>query len=236
MRLFQLKSGYRYTSDTIFLWNFICENWLNSRATNSLKILDVGAGCGILGLMLKRDFPNLDLSLLEIQEQNLEILRKNCEQNSLQPQILHENFANFKSEQRFDLIVSNPPFYREKILTSQNSHIALSKSATSLSLSDFVRVSNTHLKPKGALIFCYEAGKISQICEILQSYKLNLTKLAFIYPNENKPAKLALFLAQKSSRSLCEICAPIYTFLNGEKSKITAKIYEKAGLESVDIE
>ena len=208
MKLFQLKNGYRYTSDTIFLWNYICEYYFSTRKNTRAKVLDVGAGCGILGLLIKRDFPSVDLSLLEIQEQNLQILNKNCEENSLQAQILRADFAN----------------------------LALSKSATSLSLEDFVRASNSHLKPNGTLMFCYEAEKLAKICEILQKYGLNLTNLGFVYPNEKKNAKLALFKAQKNSRSPCEIIAPIYTFINEQTSEIAERIYKKADLESIDFE
>ena len=62
MILAQLKSGYRYNSDTLVLYDFISSSLKNF----SGRILDVGAGCGILGLLLKRDFKNSSLSLLDI--------------------------------------------------------------------------------------------------------------------------------------------------------------------------
>ena len=62
MILAQLKSGYRYNSDTLVLYDFISSSLKNF----SGRILDVGAGCGILGLLLKRDFKNSSLSFLDI--------------------------------------------------------------------------------------------------------------------------------------------------------------------------
>ncbi|WP_297997135.1 methyltransferase, partial [uncultured Campylobacter sp.] len=174
-------------------WFAVCDerslkSALNLRAIYG-DVLDVGAGCGILGFLLKRDFKSINLSLLEIQERNLEILRLNSLQNDLPAEILHADFAEFKSEKRFDFIVSNPPFYRERISLSKEPHMALSKSAASLSLRDFVRSANAHLKPGGTLIFCYEAGKLAKICELLGEFRLNLTRLGFVYPDISKPAK-----------------------------------------------
>ena len=208
---------------------------LNPRAIYG-DVLDVGAGCGILGLLLKRDFESINLSLLEIQERNLEILRLNSLQNDLPAEILHADFAEFKSEKRFDFIVSNPPFYRERISLSKEPHMALSKSAASLSLRDFVRSANAHLKPGGTLIFCYEAGKLAKICELLGEFRLNLTRLGFVYPDISKPAKLALLQARKNSRSPCEITIPIYASAHGKRTAQAHAIYKSANLTSVDYE
>lgn len=208
---------------------------LNPRAIYG-DVLDVGAGCGILGLLLKRDFESINLSLLEIQERNLEILRLNSLQNDLSAEILHADFAEFKSEKRFDFIVSNPPFYRERISLSKEPHMALSKSAASLSLRDFVRSANAHLKPGGTLIFCYEAGKLSKICELFGEFRLNLTRLGFVYPDISKPAKLALLQARKNSRSPCEIVLPIYASAHGRRTAQAHAIYKSADLTSVDYE
>ena len=221
-------------------WFAVCDERslkgaLNPRAIYG-DVLDVGAGCGILGLLLKRDFKSINLSLLEIQERNLEILRLNSLQNDLPAEILHADFAEFKSKKRFDFIVSNPPFYRERISLSKEPHMALSKSAASLSLRDFVRSANAHLKPGGTLIFCYEAGKLAKICELLGEFRLNLTRLGFVYPDISKPAKLALLQARKNSRSPCEITIPIYASAHGRRTAQAHAIYKSADLTSVDYE
>jgi len=215
--------------------NFACRAAFNPRAIYG-DVLDVGAGCGILGFLLKRDFKSINLSLLEIQERNLEILKLNSSQNDLPAEILHANFAEFKSEKRFDFIVSNPPFYRERISLSKEPHMALSKSAASLSLQCFIRSANSHLKPNGTLIFCYDAGKIAKICEILEGSKLNLTRLGFVYPSCDKAAKLALIEARKGSRAQCEIIPPLYAGAHGERTKEAEAIYKSADLASVDYE
>ena len=157
-------------------------------------------------------------------------------QNDLPAEILHADFAEFKSKKRFDFIVSNPPFYRERISLSKEPHMAFSKSAASLSLRDFVRSANAHLKPGGTLIFCYEAGKLAKICELLGEFRLNLTRLGFVYPDISKPAKLALLQARKNSRSPCEITIPIYASAHGRRTAQAHAIYKSADLTSVDYE
>ena len=61
MLLYQPDEGYCYNSDSIFLYGFI------SRFEPKGKTLDVGAGCGIVGLLVARDFPAVTLEAVEKQ-------------------------------------------------------------------------------------------------------------------------------------------------------------------------
>ena len=61
MLLYQPESGYCYNSDSIFLYDFI-----NSFKPKG-KILDVGAGCGIIGLLVARDNKKVALDAVEKQ-------------------------------------------------------------------------------------------------------------------------------------------------------------------------
>jgi len=79
MILAQLENGYRYNSDTLVLYDFIC----SGLGEISGRVLDVGAGCGILGLLLKRDFKKIDLSMLDLLELNSEISSFNAKSNCL---------------------------------------------------------------------------------------------------------------------------------------------------------
>lgn len=105
MNLYQYDEGYRYNSDSLLLYDFISK--LNPKG----KLLDVGSGCGILGLLLKRDFPSLELTQIDIQEQNIVLTKKNALENSLDSKVLQGDFLHVDFEDRFDVIVSNPPFY-----------------------------------------------------------------------------------------------------------------------------
>lgn len=88
MKIFQLKDGYRYNSDSLFLWDFARKN-CSFKASQSL--LDVGCGCGILGLLLARDF-NCALSCIDIQPQNCELAQINAGANDIKASIICADF------------------------------------------------------------------------------------------------------------------------------------------------
>jgi len=230
MRIYQLKNGYRYNSDTLFLWNFI------SNFNPKGNLLDVGCGCGILGLLFKRDFPNLSVTMLDFQEINCEISAKNCSQNAQDCDIICSDFLEFGSNLRFDFIVSNPPFYHDGVQKSENRHINLSRYAENLKFRDFVNHANSIIMPKGNLAFCYESAEISEVLSVLKEFKFGVKFIQFVRSKAQKNAKLMLVFAQKNSKSKCEILPDIVAYEGENYSQNAREIFKKADLESVDYE
>lgn len=220
LELYQLQNGYRYNSDTLFLYDFI-----GSKPKG--QILDVGCGCGILGLLVARD-NEIKLTGIDIDPLNVQISRHNASVNGIAGEFIAEDFSKFKSDIKFDFIISNPPFYHTDVTKSQNKHIANSRYSDSLSLEEFLASCNRNIKPKGVLYFCYDAKQIGDIIPLLSKFKLNLTKLKFIYSKNNQNAKLVLIEAKKSSRSMCEVVLPLVVFDKDELSVDAREIFNKA--------
>ena len=217
MIITQPKNGYRYNSDTMFLYDFIREGGVRG------EVLEVGCGSGVLGLLLKRDFPKIWLSLLDILEANVNLAAENASENRLEAEFITADFAKFKSEKRYDLIVSNPPFYHDGVKKSENEHLRTARYSENLPLRELVGSANSLLKPRGVFSFCYDAKRIS-----------TLTRLCFVHPKAGGAANLALIEAKKSSKSLTQILPPIFVFVGGVYSKKAAEIFATANTQSKD--
>ncbi|WP_298035849.1 methyltransferase [uncultured Campylobacter sp.] len=230
MILAQLSSGYRYNSDTLVLYDFIRSNLQNF----SGRVLDVGAGCGILGLLLKRDYKNASLNSLDILQINGEISKFNAYQNGLEMEFINADFANFKDGEKFDLIVSNPPFYHDGAKQSEDEHIRVSRYVSSLNLKDFIRGISLNLKPHKRAFFCYAPDDLGEIVSYLKEFKLNLVCLKFIHTKADKPANLALFEVRNNSNSKLKVLPPLVMSENGSHTKEALEIFKKADTNSTD--
>lgn len=230
MIISQIKDGYRYNSDTIMLYHFALKLKLRG------EILEVGAGSGVLGLLLKREFEKANVTLMDIQKENAELCKYNAVANSLNCDIIHTDFREYRSDKRFDTIISNPPFYHDGVIKSENMHLNISRYASNLSLEDLIKNSSTHLKSHGNLIFCYDAKQIMEIVQILYKFKFCMTKLKFIYPKIGKSAKVVLVEAKKSSKSLCDTESPFYLSDENGYTKEAKELFKKANLESRDFD
>jgi len=79
-----------------------------------LRVADVGTGSGCLAVALAYELPHADVFATDISEPALEIARENTARHNVTDRV---NFMNanllepfLSSTQRFDLIVSNPPY------------------------------------------------------------------------------------------------------------------------------
>jgi tRNA1(Val) A37 N6-methylase TrmN6 len=230
MILYQYAKGYRYTSDTMFLYHF-------ARLFRPIgSVLDVGCGCGILGLLLKRDFPSIKLSALDIQKEHVFLTLKNAQENRLEANIILGDFTKHNFDEKFDLVVSNPPFYHELTKKSEDERLKISRYANSLPLREFLAKSAALIKPKGFLIFCYDSKQIEDI--ILQSSiaKLKICDIGFVHPKQGRESSLILIRARKVSNSFAKIHSPIFVFDKDEYSKETKEIFKTADTKSINWE
>ncbi len=68
------------------------------------KILDLGCGYGPVGIVMKKAFPDSEVTLLDINERALVYSKKNAEQNKVEIKVI-KNW----SEEKFNTILLNPP-------------------------------------------------------------------------------------------------------------------------------
>ena len=89
--------------------------WIPKIVSSADYILDVGTGCGVIALLLAKSFPTAQVNGIDPDMHAVELARENCEAADLKNKILNqqsslEGFVQ-QADTKFDLIVSNPPFY-----------------------------------------------------------------------------------------------------------------------------
>ena len=255
MKIFQLKDGYRYNSDSLFLWDFARKN-CSFKASQSL--LDVGCGCGILGLLLARDF-NCALSCIDIQPQNCELAQINAGANDIKASIICADFfkdwesgksgiprdfnensripsKSFQRSQGFERIICNPPFY-DFGGENKNAHKNTSRNASSFDILAFASKCSKLLAPKGELVLCYDARLIDRLLQALLEAGLKPIKLAFLHSKPSKPANVVLVVAKKGAKSpLCVFGSLFACNENGAHTDFAKEVFIKADLISVDLQ
>ncbi|MFA9489390.1 MULTISPECIES: 16S rRNA (guanine(1207)-N(2))-methyltransferase RsmC [unclassified Mannheimia] len=74
------------------------------------KVLDLGCGAGVIGATLKQQFPKIKLTMSDIHAMAIESSRRTLAENQLEGEVVASDVFSHVNE-RFDLIVSNPPFH-----------------------------------------------------------------------------------------------------------------------------
>jgi len=207
MFLYQPIRGYSYNSDSIFLYNFI----RGFRPKG--KLLDIGCGVGIISLLLKRDF-DVDTYIVDKQKIMLKYAKINFDINNLEiKKSYFGDILNLDIEEKFDFIVSNPPFYNSKSVTQSNKReINIARYSHHLPLEKLIERVKKLLKPRGRFIFCYDAKQSDKILSLLIKYKINPEVLQFVHPKIDRNSKLIMVEARLNSKSMVEIRPPLIVF------------------------
>lgn len=86
------------------------ESSLPGVTKKTLKILDIGTGSGIIPLILKKHFPEAEISSVDFSEKALQTAKKNADFYQLQVHFIHADYLNFDLKDNYDVIISNPPY------------------------------------------------------------------------------------------------------------------------------
>lgn len=90
-----------------------------SKQSKDIKILDLCSGSGILGITLKCEYKNADVTAVEFSDKALYYLRKNAEYNKANIKIIGESLfdcVNSFKDNSLDLLISNPPYIKRSDL------------------------------------------------------------------------------------------------------------------------
>jgi len=226
IKLYQPKNGYCYNSDTMFLYDFI------SKFNIKGDVLEIGGGCGVLGLLVKRDF-EINLSIIEKQKVMFDFILQNLKVNNLKADVFNEDFLEFEFNEKFDFIISNPPFYNGT-LKSDNEIKQIARYEEFLPMDKFFDKVNKILKERGEFIFCYDAKRIDDIITKMPK-PLKIIDIRFFYPRSNKNATLVLIRAKRHAKSAVKIYPPLIGFEGENFSKEAKNIYKKANTESIKV-
>lgn len=227
MRLYQPESGYCYNSDSILLYDFI--NSFTPRG----KLLDVGAGSGVIGLLVARDNPKVELFGVEKQDLFIDYIQKNAVENGINYTLYHKDFLDIDESLRFDYIVSNPPFYHDGASRSEDSMLYNARYSINLPIKDFFRKTAQLLSPKGHFIFCYDAKQFALVCAALEEVRLRVVDVRFVHSKKDRNASLVMLHVRKNSKSLVNILPPLFSFDQEKISSELEMIYKKANTDSV---
>lgn len=236
MLLYQPKNGYCYNSDTHFLFNFISvclKKYKNVKG----DFLDIGSGSGILGLLLAKNYEKLSLNQCEIQESFQFFTLKNAQTNGINTVLYKGDFLEIEFGKKFDICVSNPPFYHQNVIKSDNESLKIARYNSSLPLKEFIEKNSSILKSNGKLFFCYDPKQLSDIILNLKEFNFNIEALQFVYPKLKKEASLVLVYAKKDSKSLLKILNPLIVFDEDSNfSKEVQEIYKDVSTSSIKVD
>ena len=205
----QKKRGYRFSLDAPLLAAFI-----RTRPTD--RILELGAGNGIISLLLSRKrFRRI--VCLEIQPGLADLARRNIVLNHLEERIsvVEEDLRTFHPGEKYDLVFSNPPYIKKQGgQLSPSGEKSIAKHEIKCDIFDIMRVAGKVLEKDGRVCVIYPVKRKTDFNRALEINGLGVKTLRFVHPRSGQPAHW--FLAEcRFSVSSQEIRPPLFVYDEG---------------------
>ena len=110
---------------------------LDDTTEKDVRILDIGTGSGCIAISLAKNLPQAKISAIDISEEALQIARENAFLNGVEITFLRQDIlAAEELAEKFDIIVSNPPYVRELEKEQMQRNVLEYEPATALYVKD----------------------------------------------------------------------------------------------------
>jgi ribosomal protein L11 methyltransferase (prmA) len=193
------ENGLKITQDAILLSEFI-KKYFNTKYKNKEKktILEIGAGQGIITLLLSKIEIFSKIFAVEIQKDIFEIFKKNIKINNLEEKItsINEDIKTIKGE--YDFIFSNPPY--KKINSGklpENEAEQISKYEILLTLEELFYEIKRLLKNYGEFFVIVPDDRLNDVFRYIYANNMNILSIEI---NKYKKLNLVIVHGKKGGK------------------------------------
>ena len=182
--IIQEKSAMKVGTDGVLLGS-----WSNSKKSN--EILDIGCGTGLIALMLAQRNSKASITAIEIDEIASREAKQNINNSNWNERIciINTSLQDFKTEIKFDLIVSNPPFFPA---TKFNERRDIARHTNSLSFEDLIKNAASLLAERGNLSVIIPEKSRIYFCETAARFSLFCNRICYVKGTQNSESKRVL--------------------------------------------
>lgn len=191
----QSKEVFRVGTDGVLLGAL-------ANIENAFNILEVGTGTGLISLMLAQRNHEAQFLGIDINKDAAELTKFNFEKSPFFSRLKnnHQDFKNFETDKKFDLIVSNPPYF--EVSGSEKDKIA--RQTVELNFRQLISKSSMFLSKNGVFSVILPAETGNDFIAIAIENGMFLIRKINIKGIENSKVKRLILEFSLSEKDLIE--------------------------------
>lgn len=170
------------------------------------RVLDLGAGCGVISLILAQRQSDITVVGVEIQASQVAIALQNIRENHLENRITiyHQDMKTLSpvdTSGPVDLVVCNPPHTPAASGRINPAHsLAISRHEINITLPEIIHAARRMLFPAGRLLMIYPAKRLADLMTGMRENNIEPKKMTVVYTRAGDPAKRILVEGVKGGR------------------------------------
>ena len=169
------------------------------RLTGKSKALELGAGSGVISVLLTGKRKLRHITAVEKQEEMFALLKENVSINNLSDkiEILNADIEKYFTKESFDLVVCNPPYEKA---TGRDSVTDNCRSENLATVGDFIVAASKMLMFGKDFYMVCKMKRLQEVMALLSKHNLAVKELVIVYPKANKEADTFIVRAVKGGK------------------------------------
>ena len=189
------QGGFPLSTDSMVLSHFV-------KLPRNARILDLGSGCGTLGLLLCAADPNCSVTGIEITVLSHEAAEENIRRNQLSHRLKSicadlRNLPESIIPGGFDVCLSNPPYFSGGPASTQT---PLARREDCCTPEDLFRAASRALKYGGDFYLVHKPERLAQLITCGAADGLEVKQLKLVRHKEGGPISLILLRFRKGGK------------------------------------
>jgi tRNA1Val (adenine37-N6)-methyltransferase len=176
-----------------------------SDTTGVANILDIGTGTGLIAIMLAQRAPHAAIHAVEIDEAACNQAQENMAHSPWAGQLtcFHTSVQDFakQSHLKYDLIVSNPPFFSGGTFSSSQDKTSV-RHTVKLPHGDLLHAVRSLLAPAGRFCMILPPMEGLRFREMAGSYGIFCSKMVEVVPKQGKPVERLLLQFERQEHPM----------------------------------
>ena len=211
LKILQKERGYRFSVDALLLADF-------ATLQRGDRLVDLGAGSGIISLILALRFPETSITEVEIQEDLADMASRSVVLNNINDRIRVcagdvKKIRELFTPQSFDAAVFNPPYRRlNSGKINPDNEKAIARHEIKGTLEDFLASARYLLKESGRAYAIYPAKRVVQIISRMRGNGIEPKRLRVVHSNSMSGGVFILVEGIKGSGEEAEILPPLFIY------------------------
>lgn len=230
MKIVQNEEYFNFSLDSVLLPNFVT---LNTRIN---RILDLGTGNAPIPLILSTR-TNVPIYGVEIQKEIYEMAVESVEMNGLSEQITiinddMKNLDKYFDINSFDVIVSNPPYFKltEESNINESIQKTIARHEKTITLKELVEIAKKYLNNNGTFAIVHRTDRLIEIIEEFKKNNIEPKKIQLIYPKEGVESNMVLVEGRKNGKPGLKFLPPIIAHnADGSYTDIIKSMFKERG-------
>ncbi len=188
------QGAFPLSTDSMALSGFV-------RLPRNAAVLDLGSGCGTLGLLLCAGDPNCTVTGVEIDENAHSMAQHNIAANGLTARLSSictdlRNVPSFVAPGSFHCCVSNPPYFS----ASQTSANSSARHEMLCSLEELFTAAAWAIRYGGDFFLVHKPERLAELCACAVGCKLEPKRLQLLRHRPGDPISLVLLQCRKGAK------------------------------------